>query len=181
MLNSLITSKTRLKLLMKFFINSGTTSYLRELATEFGESTNSIRLELNRLTAAKLLSSENAGRTVQYQANKKHSLFNEINSLVKKYIGIDKIIDKLVKRIGFVDAAYLIGDYSRGIDSGLIDLVLVGEININVLHEISDKRGAEINRKIRYLVLTNKELLELWSQLGMDQALLIWGNPIKNT
>ena len=42
MLNQLITSKTRLRLLIKFFI-SELMRYLNGLATEMGESTNSIR------------------------------------------------------------------------------------------------------------------------------------------
>ena len=48
MLESLITSKTRIKLLLKFFLNSSTKAYLRGLEAEFGESTKAIRLELNR-------------------------------------------------------------------------------------------------------------------------------------
>ena len=73
MLDTLITSKTRVKLLMKFFLNPGTRTYLRELAAEFGESTNSVRVELNRLSKGKLLSSEYAGRTIEYRANSKIS------------------------------------------------------------------------------------------------------------
>ena len=58
MLDSLITSKTRIKLLLKFFLNSSMKAYLRGLAEEFGESTNAIRLELNHLEEAGLLKSE---------------------------------------------------------------------------------------------------------------------------
>ena len=87
MLDTLITSKTRIKLLLKFFLNPGTKSYLRGLATEFGESTNAIRVELNRLTEAKLLKSVNSGRTVEYRANKQHSLFKDLQSVVKKFVG----------------------------------------------------------------------------------------------
>ena len=179
MLDTLITSKTRIKLLMKFFLNPGTKAYLRGLATEFGESTNSIRVELNRLSEAKLLSSESSGRTIEYRANTKHTLFNEIHSLVEKYMGVDQIIDKLVKKLGHVDSAYLIGDYANGIDSGLIDIILLGDINKITLDSIAEKRGRDIHRKIRPLVLTKDELQQLWSQLKMDQALLIWGNPVK--
>ena len=68
MLDTIITSKTRIKLLMKFFLNPGTKAYLRELAAEFGESTNSVRIELNRLTDAKLLKSTNFGRKIIYSA-----------------------------------------------------------------------------------------------------------------
>ena len=178
MLDSLITSKTRLKLLMKFFMNPGTRAYLRELAKEFNESTNSIRVELNRLSDAKFLSSENAGRTIEYHANVNHPLFDEISSLVKKYMGIDQVIDKLVKKLGDVKTAYLIGDYARGVDSGLIDIVLVGNINKIELDRIVNKRGREISRKIRPLVVTKQELQQLWTQLDMNHALLIWGEEI---
>ena len=163
---------------MKFFLNPGTKAYLRGLATEFGESTNSIRVELNRLSEAKLLSSESSGRTIEYRANTKHTLFNEIHSLVEKYMGVDQIIDKLVKKLGHVDSAYLIGDYANGIDSGLIDIILLGDINKITLDSIAEKRGRDIHRKIRPMIVTVKELRSLWEQLNMDQALLIWGNPI---
>ena len=56
MIETLISSKTRIKLLLKFFLNSNTTSYLRSLESEFGESTNAIRVELNRLENAGMLS-----------------------------------------------------------------------------------------------------------------------------
>ena len=178
MLSTLITSKTRVKLLMKFFLNPGTRAYLRELALEFGESTNSVRVELNRLSDAKIISSENVGRTIEYQANLEHSLFNELQSLVRKYAGLDKIIDTLIKKLGDVKTAYLVGDYARGIDSGLIDIILVGKINKVELDRIATKRGKEISRKIRPMVVTVKELRSLWEQLNMDHALLIWGAPI---
>ena len=85
----------------------------------------------------------------------------------------------MVKKLGHVDSAYLIGDYARGIDSGLIDIVLVGKINKPELDHIAEKRGKDISRKIRPLVLNKKELQNLWLQLGMNQALLIWGDPVK--
>ena len=178
MLDTLITSKTRVKLLMKFFLNPGTRAYLRELAAEFGESTNSIRVELNRLSEAKIISSENVGRTIEYHANTEHSLFNELQSLVRKYAGVDQLIETLIKNLGDVKTAYLVGDYARGIDSGLIDIILLGKINKMELDRIAERRSRDISRKIRPMVITVKELRSLWKQLNMDHALLIWGNPI---
>ena len=46
MIESLITSKTRTRLLLKFFLNPETRAHLRGLADEFGESTNGVRVEL---------------------------------------------------------------------------------------------------------------------------------------
>ena len=94
-------------------------------------------------------------------------------------MGIDQVIDKLVKKLGEVKTAYLIGDYAHGIDSGLIDIVLVGNINKIELDRISTERGQEISRKIRSLVVTEQELLQLWLQLDMNHALLIWGEEVK--
>ena len=93
-------------------------------------------------------------------------------------MGIDQVIDKLVKKLGEVKTAYLIGDYARGIDSGLIDIVLVGNINKTQLDRIATVRGQEISRKIRSLVVNKQELLHLWNQLDMNHALLIWGEEI---
>ena len=178
MLDTLITSKTRVKLLMKFFLNPGTRAYLRELAKEFGDSTNSVRVELNRLSKARIIRAENVGRTIEYQANVEHSLFNELQSLVRKYSGVDKLVETLIKKLGDVKMAYIVGDYARGVDSGLIDIILVGKINKMELDRIAERRGKDISRKVRTMVVTEKELRSLWKQLNMDHALLIWGAPI---
>ena len=176
LLDSLITSKTRLKLLLKFFLNPGTKAYLRGLATEFGESTNAIRVELNRLTEAKILKSVHSGRTVQYRANKKHSFYKDMQSVVKKYVGLDKLAEELIARLGDIQAAYVIGDYARGTDSGLIDLVLVGQVDDDKLKEMTAKTEILIDRKIRTLVLDPADLEKLNSRLDIEHALFIWGN-----
>ena len=175
MLDSLVTSKTRIKLLLKFFINPGTRAYLLELAKEFGESTNSVRLELNRLTKANLLVSQNRGRTILYNANTDHTLFRDIQSIALKYVGIDHIIDNMVQSLGEVKAAYIIGDYAKGQDSGIIDLVLIGEINQAILQQLIEKTEKLINRKIRPMILTKKEFKKLNKPLDIKHALPIWG------
>ena len=110
---------------MKFFLNPGTRSYLRELALEFGESTNSVRVELNRLSEAKIISAQNVGRTKQYHANSEHSLFNELQALVRKYAGIDKLVETLVKKLGDVKTAYSPSDVRAELDRG--NPVFVGD------------------------------------------------------
>ena len=135
MLNTLITSKTRINLLLKFFLNPGTKAYLRELSAEFGESTNSVRIELNRLTDAKLLKSTNFGRKIIYSANSKHNLFRDIQNVVRKFVGLDQLVEDLIKRLGSVEKAFVIGDYAKGIDSGLIDIVLIGKVDTETLEK----------------------------------------------
>tara|TARA_Y100000590_G_scaffold470532_1_gene666086 strand:- start:3259 stop:3795 length:537 start_codon:yes stop_codon:yes gene_type:complete len=174
MLESLVTSKTRIKLLLKFFINPDAKAYLRELAKEFGGSTNSIRVELNHLTKSNLLKSQARGRTVLYKANTSHTFFKDIQRVVLKYVGIESLIENMVEKLGKIKFAYLIGDYANGKDSGIIDLVLVGEINKSILLDLTNKTEKVIHRKIRTVVLNEKECIKLNDTLDLNHSLLIW-------
>lgn len=172
MIESLITSKTRIKLLLKFFLNSQTKSYLRSLETEFNESTNSIRVELNRLEHAGLLDSSTHGNKKMFFANTKHPLFNDINNILKKFVGIDQIIEQVTTKIGELDSAYLTGDFAIGKDSKIIDLVLVGNhIDRSYIETLIEKAERMISRRIKYIVLTEDEMLQFYNN---KPALLIW-------
>jgi DNA-binding transcriptional ArsR family regulator len=172
MLDSLITSKTRVKLLLKFFLNSKTKSYLRNLEQEFGESSNAIRVELNRLEGAGLLSSEVEGNRKYFFANIKHPLFNDINSILKKIVGIDQIIERITSQIGDLEAAYVTGDFAKGSDSKIIDLVLVGKnLDNNYIANLVEKAESLIDRKVRYLVLTPDQMKDYFRD---KPVLLIW-------
>ena len=172
--SGLITSKTRIKLLVRFFFNPGTRAYLRGLAKEFDVSTNAIREELNQLSASQLVVSSKSGRQVHYQANQQHPLFPELKSMVGKIMGIDKVIDGLVNQLGRLEYAYLIDDYAEGKDTGIIDLVLVGDINFIQLNDLSSKVEEYIKRKIRTLVLTKEEFSGFTDKLQSRPHLLIW-------
>ena len=176
MLDLLITSKTKINLLLKFFLNPETSAHLRGLATEFNESTNGVRVELNRLTEVGLLESSQNGKTIFYKANTHHSLYPEIHSIVLKYLGIDQMVEDIVKKFGELEIALISGDYAKGIDSGLIDLVLVGDINKNFLQDLVDKTEALIGRKIRTLVTNREEFNKLQEKFAKDKVLVIWGN-----
>ncbi|MEL6988409.1 MAG: winged helix-turn-helix domain-containing protein, partial [Bacteroidota bacterium] len=152
MIETLISSKTRIKLLLKFFINSKTTAYLRSLESEFGESTNAIRVELNRLEDAGMLESYSKGNKKIFKANIKHPLFSEIHSILLKHIGIDKIIENVINRLGAIEKVFLVGDFSKGKNSKIIDLILIGKIDKNYLVKLIDKAEKMINRKVRYLI-----------------------------
>jgi len=171
-LETLITSKTRLKMLLKFFTNSNATAYLRGLSDEFGDSTNSIRVELNKLSEAGYLTYAENGRTIEYRANTKHPLFTDIKNLVHKYLGIDQIIINIIQKLGDLRSAYIIGDYAIGKDSGTIELLLVGKIDQEYLKKLVDKARKLINRSIKAQVISEAEF-EL-RKTSLKQALLLW-------
>ena len=158
MLESLITSKTRLRLLVKFFLNITNKGYLNSLATEFGESTNSVRKELNNLASAGYLEKHNQNNKVIYKANASHPLFKIIQKIVHKHTGIEEILETVYNRIGDVKKIMILGDYAKGIDSGFIEVLIVGDnINIEYLDSISPKIELKIKRKVSFFV-SNKSL-----------------------
>ena len=149
MLDSLITSKTRLKLLIKFFVSASNRGYLRGLAEEFKESTNSIRKELNQLTEAGYLIREDNEHKVYYRANIKHSLFSSLQGLIHNFLGIEVFVDKVLERAGDVEEVALLGDYAQGIDSGHIEVLVLGiALNLDYLNQAAIKAGTILGKKV---------------------------------
>ena len=151
MLNKLITSKTRLRLLIKFFINQANSGYLNGLASEFKESTNSIRKELNHLSEAGYLEKFKDQNKVAYKANTNHPLFEILQKVVYKHLGLEEIIERVLERMGPVQKILLVGDYAKGLDSGTIDIVLIGnKLNTQYIQALEEKVEKLIERKVNF-------------------------------
>ena len=174
MLDSLFTSKMRIQILMRLFLNADSRSYLRELAHDFDASPGHVRSELKQLSAAGLLASEKDGRQVQYRADRSHPLFPELQSMVRKALGMDRILDSIVERLGRLEAAYVTGDYAEGRDTGVIDLVLVGDIDRRSLSDLTVKTERYIDRRIRTLILSGKEFGQLADTDALNPRLQLW-------
>ncbi|MDO8998196.1 MAG: ArsR family transcriptional regulator [Bacteroidota bacterium] len=175
MIETLISSKTRIKLLLKFFLNSKNTAYLRGLEEEFGESTNAIRLELNKFEKSGFLKSFAEGNKKVFTVNTLHPLFPDLNKIILKMVGLEYVIDYILQRIGDLEKVYLVGNLSKGQSTNIIDLVLVGNtINKAFLIEQIEKAEKKIDKKIRYVHFTSDEFnLNKIKEPGMH-PLLLW-------
>lgn len=172
MLDVLISSKTRQKLLVKFFLFEGTEGYLRSMEREFHESSNSIRLELKKFIDAGLLISRRNGKKRYYRANTGHLLYNDIHEIVKKEVGIKQILECSITNAGNLQALFITGKLAMGIDSDTIELALVGrDIDYLYINKCVASVETIIKRKIMYLAYTpnqmeyffrNKTHLVLW-------------------
>ncbi len=174
MIEALISSKTRVKLLLKFFLNSNTKAYLRGLETEFGESTNAIRVEINRFENAGMLKSELVGNKKIFQANTTHPLFQELHNILLKHVGLDRVIENVIERLGEVDKVFLIGEFSKGSDSDIIDLIFVGNIDKSYLINLIEKTEKLVKRKIRYVIYSDLEFNTLDLKRFDPMPLLLW-------
>ena len=151
MLGKLITSKTRLRLLIKFFISQANRGYLNGLANEMGESTNSIRKELNHLYGAGYLKKVKVDNKVEYKANTNHPLFEVLRKVVFKHLGLEDVVETVLEKMGDVDQIILIGDYAKGNDSGLIEVFLIGkDLNMEYIANIEKKIENLIGRKVSF-------------------------------
>jgi hypothetical protein len=175
MLDSLITSKTRIKLLTRLFLNSNSYGHLRGLQTEFGESSNAIRLELNRFEQAGLIISHNEANRKVYAANTAHPLFPEINSILRKHLGLDQLIENVIERLGKVEKVFLTGDFAIGKESQSIEMILVGDdLNVEYLNKLIDKSQKLIKRSIYYSIFNALEIKNRLAELNSEEILLLW-------
>ncbi|MDI6401581.1 hypothetical protein QLX67_06200 [Balneolaceae bacterium ANBcel3] len=179
MLDSLITSKTRLRLLFYFFANSRNRGWLRGLATEFSESTNAVRLELNRLTEAGLLLYEDTGNKRMYRANRQHALYTDLKNITRKQLGLDHIFHLVNQSVGNILWAMVTGEYAKGNDTGVVDCIVVGNVDKNRLKKRARQKEKIIQRRIRLLILTQEEYDMLEPSLNVGKALLLIGDPEK--
>lgn len=174
MIETLISSKTRIKLLLRLFLNDKSTAYLRGLESELGESTNAIRLELNKFEKAGLIASENQGNKKVFSANRNHPLFHEIHNILIKHIGIDRILENVIQQLGKVKQVFLTGSIARGIDNPIIDLILVGNVDREYLTFLCQKAEAIVSKKIRYIIFSESEFVEFEKNVGAQELFLLW-------
>lgn len=151
LLNKIITSRTRLRLLIKFFISQANKGYLNGLANEMGESTNSIRKELNHLFDAGYLKKVKNDNKVEYQVNSKHPLYETLRNVVLKHLGLEDIVDAVLEKMGNVNQILLVGDYAEGKDTGNIEIFLIGKnLDMNYINQLEPKIEKIIDRKVSF-------------------------------
>ena len=169
LLGPLITSKTRLKLLSRFFLNQNLSGYLQGLSKELDENTNSIRVELNRLEEAGLLRSELQGRRKLYQVNLAHPLTSDLTSIVRKVTGIDALVDKVVDNLPGLSQVWICGALARGIQGDSIDCLLIGT-------DLNSKYIAGLSARVKELTgkKVNTQVLEQMPDEKREQCLLVW-------
>ena len=142
-----------MKLLLRFFLNHNLSGYLQGLSKELDENTNSIRVELNRLEQAGILSSELEGRRKLYRVNEQHPLTENLTAIVRKVTGVDALVDRVVGRLAGLEQVWICGKLAQGVQSDQIDCVLVGEsLDEGYIKELCSRveelTGKTVNEKV---------------------------------
>ena len=140
-------------MLIKFFVSAANNGYLNGLANEFNESTNSIRKELNNLSGAGYLLKSKENNRVIYNANTSHPMFSVLQKIVRQHLGLEDIVETVLERMGDVEQILITGDYAMGIDSGNIEVIIVGnEINYKYISQLEEKIENLISRRVSFFL-----------------------------
>ena len=119
-----------------------------------------------------MLHSEVVGNKKYFFANQEHPLFTDVQSIVHKYIGLDRIIEEVIERLGDVKQVYLTGDWAKGKESNVIDLCIIGsKLDRHYLLELIEKAEGIIGKKIKYLIY-DKEMA------STEGSLLLWNRGV---
>jgi hypothetical protein len=140
-------------MLIKFFVSAANKGYLNGLANEFNESTNSIRKELNNLSDAGYLLKSKQNNKVIYNADTKHPLFKVLQKIVRQHLGLEEIVETVISRMGDLAIIALTGDYAKGIDGGIIQIVVIGDkVNNEYLENLKPKIKNKISRDVDFII-----------------------------
>lgn len=132
-------------------LNPNSEVYLRQLEKDLKVSSNTVRLELNKLAVIKLIEEVKSEKVKikKFRANLYHPLYEKLRSLIFNYLGIDHLLDDIFLKLGNLKEVYLTGDFAEGKDSLFIDLVLVGEIDKVYYNKLVTEAEILLSKKIR--------------------------------
>jgi DNA-binding HxlR family transcriptional regulator len=164
LIDQLFSGKIRLKLLARLFLKPGSKVYLRQLERDLQVSSNTVRLELNKLSEMKLINvvETDESKIKKYIANTVHPLYSNLRSIILKYVGVDQLLEGVFYKLGELEEVFLTGDIAVGKETPFIDLVMVGEFNKEFLFQLLERAEKLLKKKIRIAIYSKKEFnLEL--------------------
>jgi len=154
MLEILCKSKIRQKIILTFVYNRGKEFYLSEIARMVKTSAGTAQRELNRLMSQDLITFRKRGNLNIYRLNESYSLLDEIESIVRKTIGIEAQLANELGKMRGVGFAFIFGSYAKGgfRSHSDIDLFIIGTPDeddvFKAVQKIEDSVGREINYRL---------------------------------
>jgi predicted nucleotidyltransferase len=167
MLEALLGSKLRAKVLGWLFSHPDERYFVRQLTTLLKEDSTNVSRELARLEKTGILVLTTEGRQKYYQANRQSPIFNELHGLMLKTVGVGDIIKKALEpRMADIKLAFIFGSMAKKAENRFsdIDLLVVGDITFGDLVDLISTAEEALTRELNPVVYTlpefNKRLSE---------------------
>ena len=160
LLDDLIISRVRVKMLTLFLTNPGAMYHVREIVRQVGEEINAVRRELAHLEKAGMLAKEQRANRLFYHFRKEYPLYYELMDLIGKTTGLGWDILKNKAKLGKIKFAVLSGRHLRGLShkgGNDVDLLVVGSVVLPELANLVKNEEVKKNRELNYTVMTEEE------------------------
>ena len=152
MLETILGSKLRSKVLGWLFTHPDERYFVRQLTSLLKEDSTNVSRELIRLEKTGVLVSTKEGKQKYYQANRKSPVYNELHGLIVKTTGVaDVLRSALLPSAGRIKVAFIFGSIASGNEDKAsdIDMMVVGDISfgdvVSLISSAEEKLGREIN------------------------------------
>lgn len=158
MIEQLLGSKTRVKLLQLFMSNPNRSFYVREITRKIDEQINSVRRELSNLLNIGIIVSDTTNNRLYYEVNQSYEFYEPLRAI----FGGGKLTDKVakpsgqkedLKALGNIDLLLYTGQFTRDERSG-VDLLIVGSTNANAVQKFVAELESREGKELRYTVMT---------------------------
>lgn len=178
MLAALFSSRVRVNLLTAIFSTPGVEWNAWELSQHLRETYSAVWRELNRLEKAGILISSEKGRVKVYQVDPSCPITPELTSIIMKTGGAGGILRKHLAAAGGIQEAFVFGSFATGRADARsdLDLMIIGDVDLQQLAPVISRAEAELNRPINYLIFS----VQVWEEklAGSDPfALNIMDSP----
>ena len=186
MLEHLITSKAKRRLLKLFITNPDSAFYIREIAKLTGEPINGVRRELGHLESAGLVKPRREGNLKYYSLVREFPFYPELKKIIYATVGLGDYLNNKFKEPQQIDLAFIYGSVAKNAETAKsdIDLFVVGEIDEADLHTLASRIEADIRRNINYVLMTRTEFQErlnrgepFVTRVMAEEKLVLKGNP----
>lgn len=186
MLEHLITSKAKRRLLKLFITNPDSAFYIREIAKLTGEPINGVRRELGHLESAGLVKPRREGNLKYYSLVKEFPFYPELKKIIYATVGLGDYLNNKFKEPQQIDLAFIYGSVAKNAETAKsdIDLFVVGEIDEADLHTLASRIEVDIRRNINYVLMTRTEFQErlnrgepFVTRVMAEEKLVLKGNP----
>ena len=159
MLEELISSKTRVKLLTLFLLNPGKSYYIREIERLIGKNYSIVRHELSKLESFGLIRSETKGNQKYYSVDQNFFLYQDLQKIVLKTEGVSRFLQENLAGLGNVECIFIYGSFASGKASANsdIDLFIVGDLDEEQLVPLILESERSIGREINYTLANTEE------------------------
>lgn len=161
MLESIIPSKARRKIMELFFHHPTESFYLRKIVRDVTEEVNAVKRELDILSEAKALHKERRLNKIFYTLNKNYTYYDEFMRIFTKSTKLASLVYANVSKLGKVKFAVLSTKFSRKIPikEDEIYFLLVGTIVVPEIVSIVGQSEGDFGREINYTVMPEEEFL----------------------